>query len=176
MEVGYKIRRLKEEEPAFINLVLGHRKNADNNDYAEQARRTLRKGTTGYFNCSAPGYNGCFFGRIDDVIDDSAEYSITVYDIEQFDPFVSSANSGRVRSSFLFPNWLATRDNNIVLCQSGSRRVLASEIQLKNRLDMQSTIEVYNLTTSERGERTLLNVHEYGNLWFLHRMNNSMIS
>ncbi|OBZ64544.1 hypothetical protein A0J61_11952, partial [Choanephora cucurbitarum] len=139
------------EEHAFIKFVLGRRKNADNNDFAEQARRTLRKGTTSYFNCSASGYNGCFFGRIDDVIDDSAEYFITVYDIEQFDPSVSSANSGRVRPSFLFPNWLVTRDNNIVLCQSESRSVLVDEIQLEYRLDMQSTIVVSNPTNSERG-------------------------
>ncbi|OBZ90447.1 hypothetical protein A0J61_01518 [Choanephora cucurbitarum] len=160
MKVGYEIRRLKEEEPAFIDLVLGHRENADNNDYAEQARRNSQKSATGYFNCSAPGYSGYFFGRIDEVIDDSAEYSITVYDIEQFDPSVSSANSGRVRSSFLFPSWLTTKKNNIILCQSGSRRVLASEIQLEHRLDMQSTIEVYNLFISADEKRTLLNVHK----------------
>ncbi|KAI8360860.1 hypothetical protein EDC96DRAFT_226949 [Choanephora cucurbitarum] len=161
MEVSYEIRRLKEEEPAFIDLVLGHRENADNNDYAEQARKTLQKDTTGYFNCSAPGYNVRFFGRIDRVTDDSAEYTMTFYDIEQFDPPVPSANPSRVPSSFLFPSWLTTKDNNIVLCQSGSRSVLASEIQLEHRLDMQSTIVVKNPFTSTDEERTLLNVHKY---------------
>ncbi|OBZ82065.1 hypothetical protein A0J61_09887 [Choanephora cucurbitarum] len=57
---------------------------------------------------------------LDEVIeDDAAKHSIMVFDIEHFNPDCRL---------FLFPNWLATKDNNIVLCRSGFRRVLANEI------------------------------------------------
>ncbi|KAI8326646.1 hypothetical protein EDC96DRAFT_570099 [Choanephora cucurbitarum] len=93
---GSRLRNstIEKKKNLLYRSRLGHRENADNNDYAEQARNTLQKGTTGYFNCSAPG----------------------------------------------------------------------------------QTIVVEKPFTSADEERTLLNVHKYGTLWFMHRMHSPVQS
>ncbi|KAI8374795.1 hypothetical protein BD560DRAFT_433797 [Blakeslea trispora] len=177
MGAGYQIKMMKEEEPQFFDLVLNHRENADNNDYYEKTGDFLRVGTAGIFNCSASGINESIIGIIDSVEKcivqengedvKSAEHTVSTDKFEPFNTSVSSIyfdrNSG---SGSLFPGWLTTQDNNIVMRRTTTVvQGLATEIELVQRFDMHLSLRFIKPELLLRGDFKMLNVHKFGTLW-----------
>ncbi|OBZ80130.1 hypothetical protein A0J61_11821, partial [Choanephora cucurbitarum] len=117
---------MKEEEPQFFDLILNYRENADNNDYFEKTGNFLRVGKAGIFTCSSSDINQDIIGIIDSVEKftvqengkdvKSAKYTISIYRFETLNPSFSfiylDRNPG---SDSLFPGWLTTQNNNIVM-------------------------------------------------------------
>ncbi|OBZ80415.1 hypothetical protein A0J61_11537, partial [Choanephora cucurbitarum] len=126
MGAGYQIKMMKEEEPQFFDLILNYRENADSNDYYEKTGNFLRVGTAGIFTCSTFGINQDIIGIIDSVEKftvqengrdvKSAKYTISTYRFEPLNPSVSIVYFDRnPGSDSLFPSWLTTQNNNIVM-------------------------------------------------------------
>ncbi|KAI8329380.1 hypothetical protein BD560DRAFT_441626 [Blakeslea trispora] len=152
MAAGYQIKMMKEEQPQFFDLILSHRKNADNNDYYEKTGEFLRVGTAGIFNCSASGFNKSIIGIID-----SVEKCI----VQENGDDVKNSGSGS-----LFPGWLTTQDNNIVMRRTTAVvQGLATEIELVQRLDMHLSLRFNKPEQHLRGDFKMLNIQKFGTLW-----------
>ncbi|KAI8364935.1 hypothetical protein BD560DRAFT_163259 [Blakeslea trispora] len=167
---------MKEEEPQFFDLIFNHRENADNNDYYEKTGDFLRVGTAGIFTCSTSGISESIIGIIDSVkkciVQENGEdvksvkYTISTYKFEPFNTSVSSVyfdrNSG---SGSLFPGWLTTQDNNIVMRRTTIVvQGLATEIELVQRFDMHLSLRFNKPELLLRGDFKMLNVHKFGTL------------
>ncbi|KAI9030678.1 hypothetical protein CLU79DRAFT_831220 [Phycomyces nitens] len=156
--VSSGIRQFREDYPEFFSLLFDSRENADNNDYNESPGTILRVNTCGVFLQNAPGGSIWFFGSIKKA--DRAKYTIQVYTPEQFN-YRMAAVFFRGHVSSMFPGYLTTKDNNIVMKPVGNKVEFSREdVELTERLDMHSRFHLVDL-----GERRVLNVHKYGSLW-----------
>ncbi|KAI8327355.1 hypothetical protein BD560DRAFT_466754 [Blakeslea trispora] len=163
MGAGPEIKRLKEEEPNFFDLILNHREEADNKDYYEKTDEFLMVNTTGIFKSSS-----CMPGPDQIGIIESVKTCAVQKDGEDFK---------KLSILLEFTNLcvliqLTTLDNNVVMKKSTVVRGYANEIELVQRLDMHLSCRFNNPQYQRYNAFRLLNVHKFGTLWSLRSLYN----
>ena len=66
----------------------------------------------------------------------------------------------------MFPDWLTTKDNNILMKpKAGVITYNDKDLKLEQRLDMQSPMAIKKPSGVYDKEYRVLNVHKYGSFW-----------
>lgn len=171
VQISSGIKRVKEDFPKYFAILFDSRENADDNDYQEASNNFLRVDTYGRFMVKTFGELDLFFGVITVAVNgtrnNEAKYTIQKYNIEKYDSSRSIKLSDTVLKYNYLDKCLTTRDHNLVMRPTGPEvEYLAKDVQLIKLLDMHM-----KLNRSGLQDCRLLNVHKFGSLWSLMRLN-----